>query len=150
MYTSENVSEQVTNQALFNSEKPTYRLTPAGPDHASVAACAGMIDYYEEIYEHHFGKDTSGLRDRIVKVFDLFGEHEEQLMTPLINYILSRKISDLLVAIQQVEMKGLQRLLFILRRQQVKQFMMLLSIRTFHVVTGTLCSPPHRGNRFKS
>ena len=92
MYTSENVSEQVTNQGhFFNSEKPTYRLTPAGPDHASVAACAGMIDYYEEIYEHHFGKDTSGLRDRIVKVFDLFGEHEEQLMTPLINYILSRE-----------------------------------------------------------
>ena len=92
MYTSENVSEQVTNQGhFFNSEKPTYRLTPAGPDHASVAACAGMIDYYEEIYEHHFGNDTSGLRDRIIKVFDLFGEHEEQLMTPLINYILSRE-----------------------------------------------------------
>ena len=92
MFTSDSISGKVTNQGhFFNAGKPTYRLTPAGPDHASIAACAGMVDYYEEIYHHHFQSGSARLRDRIEKVFDLFGEHEEQLMEPLINYILSRE-----------------------------------------------------------
>ena len=92
MFTSENISQKVTNQGhFFNADKPTYRLTPAGPDHASVAACAGMVDYYEDIYRHHFQSDSENLRRRLEKVFQLFGEHEEQLMEPLINYILSRE-----------------------------------------------------------
>ena len=92
MFTSENISTKVTNQGhYFNADKPTYRLTPAGPDHASVAACAGMVDYYEDIYHHHFQSDSENLRRRLEKVFQLFGEHEEQLMEPLINYILSRE-----------------------------------------------------------
>ena len=92
MFTSENISQKVTNQGhFFNADKPTYRLTPAGPDHASVAACAGMVDYYEDIYHHHFQSDSENLRRRLEKVFQLFGEHEEQLMEPLINYILSRE-----------------------------------------------------------
>ena len=92
MFTSENISQKVTNQGhFFNADKPTYRLTPAGPDHASVAACAGIVDYYEDIYHHHFQSDSENLRRRLEKVFQLFGEHEEQLMEPLINYILSRE-----------------------------------------------------------
>ena len=80
MFTSENISQKVTNQGhFFNADKPTYRLTPAGPDHASVAACAGMVDYYEDIYHHHFQSDSENLRRRLEKVFQLFGEHEEQL-----------------------------------------------------------------------
>ena len=84
-------SESNQPRPLFNADKPTYRLTPAGPDHASVAACAGMVDYYEDIYHHHFQSDSENLRRRLEKVFQLFGEHEEQLMEPLINYILSRE-----------------------------------------------------------
>ena len=92
MFASENISHKVTNQGhFFNADKPTYRLTPAGPDHASVAACAGMVDYYEDIYHHHFQSGSENLRERLEKVFQLFGEHEEQLMEPLINYILSRE-----------------------------------------------------------
>ena len=92
MFASENISHKVTNQGhFFNADKPTYRLTPAGPDHASVAACAGMVDYYEDIYHHHFPSGSENLRERLEKVFELFGEHEEQLMEPLINYILSRE-----------------------------------------------------------
>ncbi len=92
MYTSENISHKVTNQGhFFNADKPTYRLTPAGPDHASVAACAGMVDYYEDVYHHHFQSGSANLRGRLEKVFQLFGEHEEKLMEPLIKYILSRE-----------------------------------------------------------
>ena len=33
----------------FNDDKPRYRLTPAGPDHAQVAALAGVSDHLEEV-----------------------------------------------------------------------------------------------------
>jgi selenocysteine lyase/cysteine desulfurase len=35
----------------FNDSKPRYRLTPAGPDHAQIAACAGIADYLEAVAE---------------------------------------------------------------------------------------------------
>lgn len=89
MYTSPEVLGRATNQGhFFNAEKTSHRLTPAGPDHASIAACAGIIDYYDEVFRHHFGTtDSVGLRERITRVFQLFGEHEQKLMEPLVNYI---------------------------------------------------------------
>lgn len=33
----------------FNDAKPRYRLTPAGPDHAQIAASSGIIDYLETV-----------------------------------------------------------------------------------------------------
>ena len=92
MYTSPRVLEQVSNQGhFFNAYKPTARLTPAGPDHASIAACAGIIDYYDAIFDHHFSSsDAVAIRQRICQVFELFGQHEQKIMTPLVEYIASR------------------------------------------------------------
>lgn len=33
----------------FNEDKPRYRLTPAGPDHAQIAAASGIVDYLETV-----------------------------------------------------------------------------------------------------
>ena len=92
MYTSPRVLRAASNQGhFFNSDKPTSRLTPAGPDHAAIAACAGIIDYYEDIFSHHFGgSGPSSLREKICRVFELFGEHEQTIMTPLVEYVVSR------------------------------------------------------------
>lgn len=35
----------------FNEAKSRYRLTPAGPDHAQIAASAGIADYLEQVSE---------------------------------------------------------------------------------------------------
>ena len=37
---------------FFNAERLRYRLTPAGPDHAQIAACAGIADYLETVAAH--------------------------------------------------------------------------------------------------
>lgn len=34
---------------FFNADRLRYRLTPAGPDHAQIAACAGIADYLEAV-----------------------------------------------------------------------------------------------------
>ncbi|MBC7476542.1 MAG: aminotransferase class V-fold PLP-dependent enzyme, partial [Pseudorhodobacter sp.] len=42
----------------FNAGSLSKRFTPAGPDHAQIAACAGMVDYIDAVYAHHFAGDA--------------------------------------------------------------------------------------------
>ena len=44
----------------FNGAYLEKRFTPAGPDHAQVAACAGMVDYFDDLAAHH-GTDIQGV-----------------------------------------------------------------------------------------
>ncbi|NBO21265.1 MAG: aminotransferase class V-fold PLP-dependent enzyme, partial [Rhodobacteraceae bacterium] len=38
----------------FNAASLYKRFTPAGPDHAQIAACAGIADYIDALHDHHF------------------------------------------------------------------------------------------------
>ncbi|MEX5728539.1 selenocysteine lyase/cysteine desulfurase [Rhodovulum iodosum] len=73
----------------FNADDPTKRFTPAGPDHAQVAACAGMADYIDAIYGHHFqaGRDALG---RTGKLRDLIRTREVGLLGRLVRYLADR------------------------------------------------------------
>ena len=56
MVLSPELAEWLPNQAhYFNADTPYKRFTPAGPDHAQIAACAGMADYIDALHAHHFG-----------------------------------------------------------------------------------------------
>lgn len=69
----------------FNSDKPHYRLNPAGPLHAEIAALAGLGEYYDALYEKHFTDLNLSRHERGVKVFDLFAEHESRLANQLLD-----------------------------------------------------------------
>lgn len=44
------LARRLPNQShFFNDDRLRYRLNPAGPDYASVAACAGVADYLERV-----------------------------------------------------------------------------------------------------
>jgi selenocysteine lyase/cysteine desulfurase len=74
----------------FNSGHPTARLTPAGPDHAQVAACAGIADYIDALYAGHLkaGRDA---RARAQVVHDMIRRREIQLVRPLLDYLATRR-----------------------------------------------------------
>ncbi len=81
------VNAELPNQGhFFNAGKPTARFTPAGPDHAQVAAANGVIDYFETLYRHHGGTSeepaemAQDLRER-------FRAHESVLLQPLLDYL---------------------------------------------------------------
>ena len=65
------------------------RFTPAGPDHAQVAACAGMADYMDAVYAHHFPAEATAAQ-RAAKVHDLFRDHEARLAQPILDYLSSK------------------------------------------------------------
>ncbi|MEC7965050.1 MAG: aminotransferase class V-fold PLP-dependent enzyme, partial [Pseudomonadota bacterium] len=80
---------QLPNQAhYFNADVLYKRFTPAGPDHAQVAASAGMVDYIEALAAHH---GISGdLTAQGSGVHDLMRAHEVKLAAPLMDYLQNR------------------------------------------------------------
>ena len=74
---------------VFNGGTLYKRFTPAGPDHAQVAACAGMADYIDASYAHHIGGDA-GPAARAAAVHDLMRAHETTLLQPLLDALKTR------------------------------------------------------------
>ena len=78
------------NQGHYFNESTLYkRLTPAGPDHAQVAACAGIADYIDALAGHH-GLGHLAPRARAGAVHDLMRAQEVALMGPLLDYLGKR------------------------------------------------------------
>jgi selenocysteine lyase/cysteine desulfurase len=84
------IGAELPNQGhYFNGGTLYMRFTPSGPDHAQIAASAGMADYIEALYAHHF----SGVATPVEKgaaVHDLMREHEVRLLQPLLDYLAAR------------------------------------------------------------
>ncbi|WP_425045557.1 aminotransferase class V-fold PLP-dependent enzyme [Primorskyibacter sp. S87] len=90
------LGELLPNQAHFFNAGDLYkRFTPAGPDHAQVAACAGMADYIEALHDHHGGGRES-LEDKGSFVHDLMRAHEIHLLQPLLDAVKTRNSVRLL------------------------------------------------------
>jgi cysteine desulfurase family protein (TIGR01976 family) len=92
MFVRAEVLDGIANQGhFFNADHPTYRLTPAGPDHAEVAATAGIIDYCTAVYEHHFGSAQAVAPTQVVRgAYDLFAAQEQELMEPVAALLTAR------------------------------------------------------------
>lgn len=85
------IAEALPNQAHhFNGGVLYKRFTPAGPDHAQVAACAGIADYIDAVYAHHFGTAPADPRARNAAVHALMREQERALSAPLLDFLTSR------------------------------------------------------------
>jgi selenocysteine lyase/cysteine desulfurase len=83
------LGQVLPNQGHYcNGETLYKRYTPAGPDHAQVAACAGMVDYMEALAAHH-GIEVSG-------VHDLMRAQEVKLLQPLLDAVKDRNSVRLL------------------------------------------------------
>lgn len=84
--------ETLPNQAHFFNGGTLYkRFTPAGPDHAQVAACAGMADYIDALYTHHHGEAAHATPlARNNAVHALMRAHEEEVLQPLLDHLAAR------------------------------------------------------------
>lgn len=84
------LGETLPNQAHhFNGGVLYKRFTPAGPDHAQVAACAGMADYIDALYATLDLPHVSP-RERAVAVHDAMRARETRLLKPLLDYLADR------------------------------------------------------------
>jgi len=90
MYVAKELAVNMENQSHYFKEGILKSmLTPAGPDHAQIAAASGVIDYFDAIYEHHFDKKATP-SERNTAINRLFLEHENTLLNHLLTFLRSR------------------------------------------------------------
>jgi len=90
------VGMKLPNQGhYFNADSLYKRFTPAGPDHAQIAACAGMADYVDQLYAHHFNTEA-GPSQRAAAVHGLMRDTETERMQPLLDYLGQKNSARLL------------------------------------------------------
>ena len=84
------LADRLANQAhFFNAGARVKRFTPAGPDHAQIAAAAGMADYVDALYAHHFGGEAdAAARTRAVTAMKR--AHEDGRLSPLLDFLGNR------------------------------------------------------------
>jgi selenocysteine lyase/cysteine desulfurase len=96
MVVREALARQLPNQGhFFNSDYLNKRFTPAGPDHAQIAACAGMADYIDALYEAHFTAAAVPVK-RAEAVHDLMRAHEQSLLQPVLDLLRAKNAVRLL------------------------------------------------------
>ena len=90
MFVRRELADRLGNEGhYFNADHPRHKLVPAGPDHAQISACTGIVDYLDDIYTHHGGSGTTPAeRGRIVH--HLFRAHETKLLGRLLRYLAGR------------------------------------------------------------
>jgi selenocysteine lyase/cysteine desulfurase len=71
----------------FNGDTLYKRFTPAGPDHAQIAASAGMADYFDALSVRH-GGTTGAQAARLAH--DLMRAHEVAVLQPLLDFLADR------------------------------------------------------------
>lgn len=90
MVVSPELAMRLGNQGHgFNAHLPGKRLTPAGPDHAQVAAAAGIAHYMDALDAHHFPGAEDDVALRRVRVRDLIRAQEAKLAEPLLDRLAS-------------------------------------------------------------
>jgi selenocysteine lyase/cysteine desulfurase len=90
MYVNKELIGKMKNQSHFFKEGITRSmLTPAGPDHAQIAAASGILDYFDAVYEHHFDTEAEPTQ-RNSALNRLFQEHEKALLERLLDFLRSR------------------------------------------------------------
>jgi selenocysteine lyase/cysteine desulfurase len=90
MYVDNALIEKLENQSHFFKEGITRSiLTPAGPDHAQIAAASGILDYFDLVYKHHFDQEATPYQ-RNNAINNLFQEHEKALLQRLLDFLRSR------------------------------------------------------------
>ena len=70
---------------FYYAGTPSSHLDAAGPDHASIAALAGIGDFVETLHDHHFEAHARSLYQKARAVSELMRQHEQSLCALLLD-----------------------------------------------------------------
>lgn len=76
---------------FFERDDAARGLNPAGPCHESIAALAGVADYFEALAERHLDPPPEDFRARVAALYGLFAEHEERLAARFMDFARSKR-----------------------------------------------------------
>ena len=88
MYTAPDFAGMLDPQChYFNRSHPEKYFDAAGPDHAAIAALAGLGDYFAGSHRHHFGESDASLHKKALAVSALMHRHETELCARLLDAV---------------------------------------------------------------
>ncbi|MCZ6667338.1 MAG: aminotransferase class V-fold PLP-dependent enzyme [Gammaproteobacteria bacterium] len=88
MYINQSIRDELVSQAhYFLSGDPGKDFNPAGPQHAQVAACAGVLDYFKLLHSHHFNDSNIEMPQKLADIHGLIQQHENQLAAPILEFL---------------------------------------------------------------
>ncbi len=88
MYVADDFLSELEPQChYFNIGYPQKTLDTTGPDHAAIAALAGVGDYFSRSHQHHFGDSKASLYEKAQHVSSLMHAHETILCDQLLDGI---------------------------------------------------------------
>lgn len=74
---------------FFPNDDLAHKFNPAGPNHESIAALAGISDYFDSLASHH-GIEIDDKFERTVALYQLITSHEESLAECFINWAIAQ------------------------------------------------------------
>ena len=73
LYVNQEQAKELQGQShYFIQEVDSKRYNPAGPQHAQVVACQGVLDYFDVLHRHHGGSGDDGPCDKMEALQRLF------------------------------------------------------------------------------
>jgi len=94
MYINSEILQSLAPQChYFNTEYQNKLFNPAGPQHAQVASCAGVLNYFDELHKHHFREthDGKSMTDRLADIGHLIHDYENHLTQPILDFLDNHK-----------------------------------------------------------
>jgi selenocysteine lyase/cysteine desulfurase len=90
LYVASDFLDDLTPQChFFNESHPGSRLDAAGPDHAAIAALAGLGAFLRTLHHHHFGESDASLNALASHMSALTHRHETKLCSVLLKALES-------------------------------------------------------------
>jgi len=77
------------NHYFIGKENVPYKLQPGNFNFELTYSTLGIIEYYDELYRHHFELGKTDFQERLTKTFELIAAQEEKLASLLLNYLNS-------------------------------------------------------------
>lgn len=93
MYIHPELSGLLTPQChYFNTGTRQARFDSAGPDHASIAALAGIADYFEALYADHNGAPGLSASQQVSACSDVIKTYEQTIAGPVFECLNAKNV----------------------------------------------------------
>ncbi len=97
LYGKEEILKDLPNQNHeFLKDNYPYTINPGGPNHEELASLVGIYDYFENLYNHHYGNNNINMKEKLKKINDLIAKHEEEIANPILEYLDKREDINLI------------------------------------------------------
>ncbi|MCH4822315.1 cysteine desulfurase-like protein [Gramella lutea] len=81
------------NHYFIGKDSVPYKLQPGNFNFELTYGTLGIIEYYDEMYRHHFNDTKVNYSERLSKTFKIISKHEEELASLLLDFL--KKIPEI-------------------------------------------------------